>query len=228
VGDPGGNNVTSRSDKGYAVTTKTAAHRVPVARSNATTSRKVDDVASVQSTIVAAHRGTVAAVTSLYKKSNTTGKLGAMPTVTGSLGQKPDTVGSAANTNVKVSIPSMGVTDAIVTGNNAGLAGVIDLKENGAKSSRVPSKGGRRPATVHNETSPSSQGKLNTAKIPHGPNVPSTNDSKSGRRTDARLIKTPVNGGTAGIEQLNGLHIEGKQILSIWTFQLQAYLWPLK
>jgi hypothetical protein len=100
----------------------------------------------------------------------------------------------------------MGVTDAIVTG----LAGVIDPPDNGAKSGRVPSKGGCRPATVHNENSYASRGKLNTAKNPHGLNVPSTKNSKSGISSDARLIKTPVNGGTAGMEKLNGLPIEGK------------------
>jgi hypothetical protein len=122
----------------------------------------------------------------------------------------------------------MGVTDAIGTGNDAGLAGVIDPPGDGAKSGRVPSKGGCRPATVHNENRSASQGKLNTAKIPHGSNVPIINYSKSGIITDARLIKTPVNRGTAGMEQLNSLPIEGKQILFIWAFQLQAYFWPLK
>jgi hypothetical protein len=177
VGDPGGN-VTSRINKGCAGTTKTAVHRVPVARINVTTSRKVDAVLSVQSTSVAARRGTGAAVTSLYKEGNTTGKMGDMSTVTGYLGQKPDTVGATANTTIKVSIPSMGVTDAIVIGNDAGLAGVIDPPDNGAIIGGVPSKGGCRPAKVHNENSSASQGKLNTAKIPHGPNVPSTKHSK--------------------------------------------------
>jgi hypothetical protein len=177
---------------------------------------------------VAACRGTGAEGTSLNKEGNTNGKLGDMPTVTGSMGQKPDTVGATTNTTITGSIPSMGVIDAIVTGNNSGLAGVINQPDNGAKSGRVPSKGGCRPATVHNENRSASQGKLNTAKNSHGPNVPSTRDSKSGRITDARLIKTPVNGGTDGMEQLNGLPIEGNKFLSIWVFQLKAYFWPLK
>jgi hypothetical protein len=141
-------------------------------------------------------------VTSKYKEGNTTGKLGDMPTVTGSLGQRPDTIGTAVNNTIKVSTPSTGVTDAIVTGNDGDLAGLIYPPNNGAKSGRVHSKGGCSPVEVHNETSPASQGKLNPAKIPHGPNVPSRKDSKSGRSTDARLIKAPVNGGTAGMEQL--------------------------
>jgi hypothetical protein len=49
----------------------------------------------------------------------------------------------------------------------------------------------------------------NTAKIPQGKNVPSPKAFKSGRIPDVRLIKTLVNGGTAGIEQLSGLPIEG-------------------
>jgi hypothetical protein len=212
VGDHVGN-VTSRSDKVCVGTTKTAANRVPLAQSNITTIRKDDALSSVHSTIVVARRGTGAAITSLYKEGNKTGKLGGMPTITSSLGHKPDTVGAAVNTTIKVCIPSMGVTDAIVTGNDAGLAGVIDQPDNNAKSGWVPSNGGCRPATVHNETSPASKGKLNTAKNPHVPNVPSTKDSKSCRSTDARLIKTPVNGGTAGMEQLNGLPIEDEKNL---------------
>jgi hypothetical protein len=175
---------------------------------------------------VAARQGTGAAGTSLYKEGNTKEKLGAMPTVTGSLGQKPDTVGAAAGTAINGSLLSLGVTDAIVTRIDAGLAGVIDPLHNGSKSGWVPSKGGCRRATAYNETRSAHQ--LNTARIPHGPNVPSTKASKSGRIPDVRIMKSPVNGGTAGMEQLSGLPIEGKNILSIWAFQLQAYFWPLK
>jgi hypothetical protein len=107
----------------------------------------------------------------------------------------------------------LGVTNTIVTGIDTRLAGVIDPPDNGAKSGRVPSKDGCSPATAHNEARSASQVKLNTAKIPHGPNVPSTKASKSGRFPDVRIIKTPVNGGTDGMEQLIGLPIEGKENL---------------
>jgi hypothetical protein len=93
-------------------------------------------------------RGTVSAVTYKYKEGDTTGELGAMPTVTGSLGQKPDTVGAAVNTTHNMSIPSMGVTDAVAKGNDGGVEGWTDLPDNGAKSGRVPATAGRRPATV--------------------------------------------------------------------------------
>jgi hypothetical protein len=66
---------------------------------------------------------------------------------------------------------------------------------------------------AHNANRSASQGKLNTARIPQGQNVPSTKASKSGRIPDVSLIKTMVNGGTDGIEQLSGLPIEGGGIL---------------
>jgi hypothetical protein len=207
VGDHGGN-VTSGSDKVIAGTINTAAHRGPVALNNVTPSRKVDTASSAQSTMLVARRGTGEAGTSLYKEGNTKEKLGATPTVTGSLGKKPDIVGAAANTTIKGSLLSSGVTDTIVTGINAGLTGVIDPTDNCAKSGRVPSQGGCRPTTAHNTTRSASQGKLNKAKIPQGPNVPSPKASKSGRIPDVKIIKTPVNGGTAGMEQLSGLPIE--------------------
>jgi hypothetical protein len=145
----------------------------------------------------------------LYKDGNTKEKLGAVPTVTGPLGQKPDTVGAATNTIIKEYLLSSGVADTIVTVIDASLAGVIDPPENGAKSGQVASKGGFRPATAHNTNRSVSQGKLNTAKFPQVPNVPSPKASKSGIIPDLSLIKTLVNGGTAGIQQLSGLPIEG-------------------
>jgi hypothetical protein len=96
-----------------------------------------------------------------------------------------------------------------MTGIKEGPAGVIDPLDNGAKSGWVPSKGGCRPATAHNANRSASQGKLNTAKIPQGTNVTSPKASKSGIIPDVRLIKTLVNGGTSGMEQLSSLPIEG-------------------
>jgi hypothetical protein len=93
-----------------------------------------------------------------------------------------------------------------VTGIDASLTGVFDPRDNCAKSSRVPSKGGCRPATAHNTAI---QGNSNTTKIPQGQNLPSPKASKSGRISDVSLIETLVNGGTYGIEQLSGLTIEG-------------------
>jgi hypothetical protein len=170
-----------------------------VALSNVTTNRKVDAASSAQSTIVAARQGTRAAgtSTSLYKEGNTNGKLVDMPTVTGSLGQKPDTVRAAANTTIKGSIPSMGVTDAIVICNDAGLSIRQTMVQKAAGAPLRVAAG--RPRY--------------TKKIALLAKVPGTKDSKSGRSTYARLIKTQVNGATAGMEQLNGLPIEGKQFL---------------
>jgi hypothetical protein len=118
-----------------------------------------------------------------------------MPTVTGSLGQKPDTIGATANTIIKGSLLSSGVTDVIVTGIDASLAGVFNPLDNGARSDRVPSKGGCRPATAHNTHRSASQEKINTGQITQGQNVPSPKASKSGRIPDVSLIKTLVNGG---------------------------------